>query len=122
MIAALLIAAAVAATPARLEIQPWSGKNFVTATTSAARYRLIVSGRPNARVRLQATGVAEGWLGAFCTPTVCAPDHVEVDLPKSGQAVFQFELIREVDSAPGRSGARIVGNDGSSVDVPAASR
>ena len=71
---------------------------------------------------MQATEVADGWLGAFCTPNVCAPGRVDVELPKSGQAVYQFELIREGDSAPGTSGARIVGDDGSSVDVPIATR
>lgn len=122
MIAALVIAATLAATPARLEIQPWNGKDLPTATQSAARYRLIVNGKPNTHLRLEATQVADGWLGAFCTPNVCAPGQVDVDLPESGQAVYQFELIREGDSAPAKSGARIVGNDGSAVDVPVATR
>ena len=122
MIAALLIAATVAATPARLDIAPWSGTDLPTATKSAARYRLVVSGKPSAHLRLEATQVADGWLGAFCTPKVCAPGRVDVDLPKSGQAVYQFELIREGDSAPSHSGARIVGDDGSFVDVPVATR
>ena len=122
MIAALFLAGAVAVGPAHLEIQPWNGKDLPTATQSAARYRLVVTGKPNAHLRLEATGVADGWLGAFCTPEVCAPGHVNVDLPKSGQAVYQFELIREGDSAPATSGARIVGDDGSSVDVPVATR
>ena len=90
MIAALILATAVAALPARLEIQPWNGKDLPTATHSAAKYRLIVTGKPNAHLRLEATGVADGWLGAFCTPKVCAPGHVVVDLPTSGQAVYQF--------------------------------
>jgi hypothetical protein len=122
MIAALVLASAVAAAPAHLEIQPWYGKNLPTASQAAAKYRLIVTGKPNAHVRLEATGVADGWLGAFCTPRVCAPGHVDVDLPESGQAVYQFELIRESDSAPAKSGAHIEGNDGSSVDVPEATR
>lgn len=122
MIATVLIAALVAAAPARLEIQPWNGKDLVTTTTTAAKYRLIVTGRPNAKLRLEARDVADGWLGAFCTTTVCAPGRVDVEIPKSGQAVYQFELIKESDSAPGQSGARIVGDDGSSVEVPAASR
>lgn len=122
MIAAFVLASAVAAAPAHLEIQPWNGKDLPTASQAAAKYRLIVTGKPNAHVRLEATGVADGWLGAFCTPSVCAPGHVDVDLPKSGQSVYQFELIREGDSAPAKSGAHIVGNDGSSVDVPEATR
>lgn len=122
MIAALVLASLVAVTPAHLQIQPWNGKDLPTASRSAAKYRLIVTGKPEAHVRLEATGVADGWLGAFCTPDLCAPGHVDVKLPKSGQAIFQFELIREGDSAPPKSGARIVGDDGSSVDVPTATR
>src|SRR5579863_6845297 len=122
MIAALVLAGVLAAAPAHLEIQPWNGKDLPTASQAAAKYRLIVTGKPNARMRLAATGVADGWLGAFCTPKVCAPGHVDVELPKSGRAVYQFELIREGDSAPSKSGAHIVGDDGSSVDVPEATR
>jgi hypothetical protein len=122
MLAVVLLSTLVATAPARLEVQPWSGKDLVTTTTSAAKYRLVITGRPNAKLHLEATAVADGWLGAFCTPTVCAPARVDVDIPKSGKAIFQFELIKESDTAPGKSGARIVGSDGSSVDVPPASR
>jgi hypothetical protein len=122
MLAALALTIAVAAPSTRLEIEPWTGKDLVTTTSTAAKFRLIVSGAPNATLHLEATGVADGWLGAFCTPTVCAPQRVSVTLPKSGQAIYQFELIREEDNAPSKSGARVVSDDGASVDVPAASR
>jgi hypothetical protein len=122
MFSALALIVALAAPSTHLEIQPWTGKDLVTTTTTAAKFRLIVTGKPSTRVRLQATGVADGWLGAFCTPTVCSPESVDADLPKSGQAVLQFELIREGDSAAARSGARISCDDGAYVDVPAVSR
>ncbi|MBV8375345.1 MAG: hypothetical protein JO302_07515 [Candidatus Eremiobacteraeota bacterium] len=122
MFSALGLTMALAVPVTRLEIQPWTGRDLVTTTTSAAKFRLIVTGKPGAHVRLQATGVADGWLGAFCTPTVCSPQSVDADLPSSGTAVLQFELIREEDSAPNRSGARITGDDGAFVDVPAVSR
>jgi hypothetical protein len=122
MLAVLSLVLALAAPSTHLEIQPWTGKDLLTTTTSAAKFRLIVSGRPGARVRLRATGVADGWLGAFCTPTVCSPETVEADVPSSGTAVLQFELIREGDNAAGRSGARITCDDGAYVDVPAVSR
>ncbi|HZY99614.1 MAG TPA: hypothetical protein VFE36_08580 [Candidatus Baltobacteraceae bacterium] len=122
MIAALVLASVVAATSTHLEVRPWSGKDLPTSSHAAVKYRLIVTGKPNAHLRLEATALANGWLGAFCTSQVCAPGHVAVDLPPSGRAVYQFELIREDDSAPGKSGARIVGDDGSSVDVPVATR
>jgi hypothetical protein len=113
---------AFAAPTTHLEVQPWTGKDLVTTTTTAAKFRLIVTGKPGARLRLQATGVADGWLGAFCTPTVCSPERVDTSLPRSGTAVLQFELIREGDNAPARSGARITCDDGAYVDVPAVSR
>jgi hypothetical protein len=122
MLSTLALTLALAASSTHLEIQPWTGKDLVTTTTSAAKFRLIVTGKPGARIHLQATGVADGWLGAFCTPTVCAPQSVDTDLPSSGKALLQFELIREGDSAAARSGARIVCDDGAYVDVPAVSR
>jgi hypothetical protein len=115
---ALLLALAQPAT--HLSIEPWTGSDFKTASAGAVKYRLEVSGKPKAAVRLRALGVAQGWLGAFCTPRVCSPQRVDVELPKSGQAVLQFELIREADNAPKQSGATITDGDSASVTVPAA--
>lgn len=106
----------------RLSIQPWTGSDFQVTTGAAAKYRLEVSGKPNASVRLRALGVASGWIAAFCTPRLCSPQRIDVGLPRSGQAVVQFELIRESDNAPKQSGATITDNDGASVAVPAAYR
>lgn len=105
-----------------LSIQPWTGTDLQTTSADAAKYRLEVSGKPNSTIRLQARGVADGWLAAFCTPRVCAPQRVDVDLPRSGEAVFQFELIRESNTGPKQSGATITGDDGASVTVPTAYR
>lgn len=105
-----------------LSIQPWTGTDLQTTTSDAAKYRLLVSGRPEQTVRLKASQVAQGWLAAFCTPKLCAPQHVSVKLPRSGQAFLQFELIRESDAAPKQSGATIVSDSGASVAVPAAFR
>ncbi len=106
----------------RLSIQPWTGDDFQTTTSAAAKYRLEVTGRPQAAIRLHALGVANGWLAAFCTPAYCEPQHLEASLPPSGHAVFQFELIRESDTAPKESGATIAGADGVSITVPTAYR
>jgi hypothetical protein len=105
-----------------LSVQPWTGADLQTTSVNAAKYRLEVSGRPDATIRLQASNVADGWLAAFCTPKICSPERIDAQLPHSGQAVLQFELIRESDSAPKQSGATITGADGASVSVPAASR
>lgn len=112
-----LMLAAVTSSPTRLEIGAWTGANLPTATRSAMPYRLTVFGRPNATIRLTASGLAQGWLAAFCTPNVCAPTHVDVTLPRSGRAVYQFELIREETNAPKRSGARIASDDGALLEV-----
>jgi hypothetical protein len=116
MLATLLLVAAVSA-PTHLVLEPWTGSNLPTVTTTAQKYRLRVVGAPNAALVLHADGLAKGWLAAFCTPRVCAPMHVDVTLPKTGEAVYQFELIREENSGPARSGARITSSDGASVSV-----
>jgi hypothetical protein len=105
-----------------LSIQPWTGSDLQTTTSAAAKYRLEVTGKPQAVIHLQASGVASGWLAAFCTSKVCSPQRVDVAIPASGQAVLQFELIRESDTGPKRSGATIRDDGGASVSVPAASR
>jgi hypothetical protein len=117
---AFLLALAQAAT--HLTIEPWTGSDFQITSSGAAKYRLKVSGKPNANVSLRAVGVAQGWLAAFCTPKLCSPQRIDVQLPHSGEAVFQFELIREAENAPKQSGATIADSDGASVKVPAAYR
>jgi hypothetical protein len=122
MFATLTLLVALVARPTHLEIQPWTGNDLQTTSSSAAKYRLVVTGRPNTKVRLHASGVASGWLAAFCTPHLCSPQRVSITLPSSGLAIFQFELIREAETAPSQSGAQIIAADGASVSVPAASR
>jgi hypothetical protein len=119
---ALAMVLALSQPQTHLAVTPWTGTDLQTTTEHAAKYRLDVSGKPNASLRLRASGVAPGWLAAFCTPKFCAPQKVSIDLPKSGRAMFQFELIRESDTAPKQSGATIVAGDGSFVTVPAAYR
>ncbi len=113
---------ALAQSATRLTIQPWTGSDYQVTTAAAAKYRLEVSGRPNASVHLRALRVASGWLAAFCTTRLCSPQRIDVDLPRSGQTVVQFELIRESDDAPKQSGATIADDDGTTVMVPAAYR
>jgi hypothetical protein len=116
------ITLALAQPATHLAIQPWTGADLQATSADAAKYRLEVSGRPNAMIRLKASRVAPGWLAAFCTPRLCSPEHIDAELPRSGQAVLQFELIRESTAAPKQSGATISGGDGASVAVPAAYR
>jgi hypothetical protein len=122
MFAVIAAFVAIAQPATHLSIQPWTGTDLQTTTSDAAKYRLEVTGPPNATIRLQAIDVAAGWLAAFCTPKLCSPQRIDTQLPRSGQTVLQFELIRESDNAPKRSGATITGADGASVTVPAAFR
>lgn len=119
---ALAMLLAVVQSATHLTVQPWTGSDFQITTETAAKYRLEVTGRPNSTLRLHAAGVAQGWLAAFCTPRLCSPQRIDARLPASGDAVFQFELIRESENAPRRSGATISDEDGASVSVPAAYR
>jgi hypothetical protein len=107
---------------ATIGISPWSGSDLPTATEAAAKYRLTVSGKPGTTVHLSTTGVAQGWIAAFCDTRVCSPTKVSEVIPKSGSIVVQFELIRETEDAPHSSGAVITGSDGSRLIVPQASR
>lgn len=119
---ALAVLLALVAPATHLSIEPWTGSDFQVTTGAAAKYRLKVAGKPNASVHLRALGVAHGWLAAFCTPRLCSPQRIDVELPRSGETVVQFELIRESDNAPRQSGAIVADNTGASVTVPAAYR
>jgi hypothetical protein len=117
------LAVMLAVSPAtNLTLQPWTGNDLQTTTSAAMKYRLQVTGKPQTVIHLQAYGVAGGWLAAFCTSKVCSPERVDVAIPASGQAVLQFELIRESDSAPKQSGATIREDGGAGISVPVAHR
>ena len=118
----LAVLLAMAQPEVRLAITPWTGSDLQTTSAHAAKYRLQVSGRPNTTVRLRTSGVAAGWLAAFCTPNFCSPKTLETRIPASGQAVFQFELIRETADAPKASAATISESAGASIHVPEAYR
>lgn len=119
---AIAMLLALAQAPTHLTVEPWTGAEFQTTPSGAAKYRLKVNGKPNATVNLRALHVAQGWLAAFCTPKLCSPERINVQLPRSGEAIFQFELIRETQSAPKESGATIADSNGVWVRVPAAYR
>lgn len=120
MIAALALTLAVTSAT-HLTVAPWTGGDLTTSAKTAAKFRLTVQGKPNQTIDLVASGTSDGWLAAFCTPTVCSPGRVTVTIPSSGKAVFQFELIRESDDAPHSCGARITAGD-TSIAVPPVSR
>ena len=113
---------ALARAETHLAIEPWTGSDYQVTAAAAAKYRLKVTGKPNASIRLQANRVAHGWLAAFCTPKLCSPERVNLELSSSGEATLQFELIRESQTAPKESSATITTNNGVSIAVPMAYR
>ncbi len=114
---ALILSGATPA-PTHLTLEAWTGTSLPTATAAAVKYRLRVDGTPNAKLVLRAGGLAKGWLAAFCTPRFCAPMRVDVTLPREGEAVYQFELIREDPSAPAHTGVRVTSDDGAALSLP----
>ena len=94
-----------------VSIGPWKGADPKNAITGATKYRLTVTGEPGAHVHLRATGQAKGWVAAFCTDRVCSPDQTIVDLPASGRADISFELVRDDETAPLKSGLVTVQTD-----------
>lgn len=119
---AIVMIVALSQPATHLAILPWTGNDLQTTSADAAKYRLDVTGPPNTAIHLQTSGVADGWLAAFCTPKLCSPQRIDFDLPRSGQMTLQFELIRETDTAPHKSAATITGGDGASIIVPTAYR
>ncbi len=119
MFASFVMVVALAVHRSALTISPWTGRNLASSIASAStKLRLTVTGKPGTTLLLRAEHVASGWLPAFCTASLCSPMRVSVTLPKSGVAVYQFELIREAPDASRSSGATIVSSDGSIVVVP----
>jgi hypothetical protein len=117
----VIVAALVLAT--HLSIAPWKGADPKNAIPGATKYRLTVAGAPGARIHLDATGEADGWIAAFCTDKVCSPDRTTLDLPASGRAGIQFELVRDDASAPVKSGVVTIHADGGArVSVPSEGR
>ena len=97
-----------------ITLSPWNGPSLPTVTGEAFRYALVVTGRPAQRVRLNALGIPPGWIGAFCTATLCAPMQVRFTLPADGRQTFEFGLIRENGSLPPTMRITIRSNDGTS--------
>jgi hypothetical protein len=70
----------------------------LSAGPSARAYRITIHSQPAAQV-VERVRVPPGWVGAFCTPRVCAVGHVTVVVPASGVAVSELHLYRESDTA-----------------------
>ena len=71
-------------------------------------YRLSLHAVPKTSIALRAR-MPEGWIAAFCTPLVCAPGHVVVRVPRSGQSVVALHIYRVRDT--GRRTSDVVVSD-----------
>jgi hypothetical protein len=86
MIASLMLAGALAATP------------------NAPGFRIALSGAPGTTVTLRAQA-PRGWLAAFCSSQVCAIGRVTVKIPATGVASVELHMH---DVANGRHGRAVV--------------
>lgn len=103
---------------AALTVVRWTGADYPTATQAAAKYRVTLSSAPGSSVHLTTSGLAKGWIAAFCDMRVCSPSQVVEKIPPSGRAVVQLELIREEDTAARRTGLTLHASDGSTAVIP----
>lgn len=107
----------LAALLAALTLLPWKGVDLPTATQAQAKYRLTVSGAPGATVTVTTSGLAKGWIAAFCDMRVCSPNRTVEMIPSSGHVDVQLELIREDNGAPAHTKLVLRGSDGSTVSL-----
>jgi hypothetical protein len=101
-----------------LTVAPWKGQDPPTATEAQGKYRVTVSGTPGTVVRITTTGVAKGWIAAFCDRHICSPNRTRETIPAGGHVDVQLELIRDDVDAAKRSGVTLHGSDGSVVTIP----
>lgn len=80
-------------------------------------YRMTVRGAPASTVALRAN-VPQGWIVAFCTPSVCAPRHVVVRVPQSGKSTIALHIYRIRDDAARRDTVVINDDRGGSLTLP----
>jgi hypothetical protein len=83
-----------------LALAPWHGPSLPTASAGAAKYKLTVRGAANQSVPLLAAGLPSGWVGSFCTSTLCSPFRYTMTLDARGTGWIEFQAIRTEDSAP----------------------
>jgi peroxiredoxin len=76
-----------------LSLAPWTGPDLPGSIASTFKYRLIVTGRPGAKLMLAVGGLPQRWIGSFCTDRVCAPFRTAVVLPADGVKVVEFQVV-----------------------------
>ncbi len=79
-------------------------------------YRLTIRDVPGTSVALRAQ-MPQGWIAAFCTPKVCAPGHVVVNVPANGQTTIALHIYR-VESTASHHADVSVSARGSRISLP----
>jgi peroxiredoxin len=120
---AVALGVAPGARPA-LSLAPWTGPDLPGSIASTAKYRLIVTGRAGAALRLTASGLPQRWIGSFCTDRVCAPFRTSIVLPADGVKVVEFQVVPTTEHKgpvnvriDAVSGGRTVATVGTAVSV-----
>jgi hypothetical protein len=72
----------------------------LTVSPSGKEYAVKAHGAPRAAVQLRAQNVPQGWVAAFCTPTLCSPFAYDLPLDDKGNGRIHLRLIRTGDAAP----------------------
>jgi hypothetical protein len=98
--ACLLLGSAVSALPSgdraagiHLTIGRWLLPSSGSDHLSSRKYLLHINGRPGEFVLLQVRGLPRSWIASFCTPTICAPFHVSLQLPREGRLITELQII-----------------------------
>ncbi|MGH7729326.1 MAG: tetratricopeptide repeat protein, partial [Vulcanimicrobiaceae bacterium] len=79
--------------PASLSLAPWIGPDLPGSAPGTRKYRLVVAGGSGRTVALHAVRVPAGWVAAFCTDKVCAPNRTQFALPSSGVKIVELTLV-----------------------------
>jgi hypothetical protein len=117
-LATMLATPAFGATPVRLDAVPWqpAWSALTGSVTQSDKFRVTVSAAPGTRVNLAASGLPQNWTGSWCTPRVCAPFRTTLDIPASGHASVEFQIIAPDDTAAHQHPpAHLRASDGASV-------
>jgi len=94
------IAAGITGRGTGLSLAQWTGADLPGSVASTLKYRLAISGAPNTRVVLRATGLPKGWIASFCSDKLCRPFTATVDVPAVGVKIVEFQIVAGEGSAP----------------------
>ncbi|HEV2738200.1 MAG TPA: hypothetical protein VGU66_06425 [Candidatus Elarobacter sp.] len=102
----------IAAATVTLALAPYHGRDLPGSIRGTAKFALRVAGPPGARIGVRASALPPGWLVSFCTPRVCAPLRVNVDLPRSGSQTIELQAINTIPGAKPPQSIAVVARTG----------